>query len=1052
MSKTLTLKNLSLKDIKQAVKADSYITGQIDKSVDVVKNAQLAFNEQAGDEQYHEIKIFRTIKGALAKFEASISEFVETSNGSAVVSDTLTQSTDKFDIIITVNNRMTPAFATTMAYLAQEYIINMALYYWWQPIKPALAKDYAAAAESNLIDVKRCLAKSAPYASVTSYNDITGTVTPIETEQTEPSEPGGDTSGGGGDTPEPENPQVLYIVGNASVLNPPHQIDGNANITTDQTIHAWLAGVSDGSLSYQTSGSGEVGITQNHDIYYITPVSGTVLITFYYGSHTWTLVVTKQEQVELVSPNISWPASEYSTNTEGYVENFPLNNPHNVPVSYSSSDENGEIAIIDPFGVITILGPGTCTITATSTATNTYSSQTVSFTLTVTEPQSDEPSEPGGGDDPNTGDDPNNGNNESEIVYPTVLYKIGSAGSVQMTAGTPVSITTDDEVLVAAYGGSGGTFSCQASGSGEANVEDEGENSLGYYTFAITPLSGTKTLTFSYADRTWVVNLTRETEQSGSNQGEPLIDPNLSWSADSFTATAAGVASGAPTLNNPSSLEDVLYETTNPAVATINQNGVLTIVGNGTCTVTAYVQETEDHLGDEAQYTLTVNIPAAVTPESPELSWSTNAYHATGTGAQASAPTLTNPHNVTVNYSSSDTSVATVNQNGEVTVLGYGYATISAVSEATNEYESQTVSYQIDNFPRVAIVNNGVEDFNSADVYLQKGQTASFAVHNGTLSSVYANYTTAASGVNTLEITQNGNNATIKALDFGTDNSNTALVMVYFRMAEQTTGGDPIYTAILIHVIGPYAPDGTYRNLNQGDTDTITIGGAQITSVVSSNPTALSATTTGGDTVQISALAGATAGESAKVTIVCNNYQANTFEVNYKVWPAAQAVTLPQDVIGDLDVVSVNPPAVNHTTEFVNRSNTEKIADQYLILCAGIPMTSQANTDYVQNLPMVHLSWDNNQNKYVIRAVTKYGVSTEDYCYYVATDYNVSETTAPENTATSQLIAQVAAAALQHYGFTGDNAPVIGSALQLQQGENVSPIPPTTHIVIPSNS
>lgn len=838
----------------------------------------------------------------------------------------------------------------------------MALYYWWQPIKPALAKDYAAAAESNLIDVKRCLAKSAPYASVTSYNDITGTVTPIETEQTEPSEPGGDTSGGGGDTPEPEDPQVLYIVGNASSLNPPQQIDGNANITTDQTIHAWLAGVSDGSLSYQTSGSGEVRIIQNHDTYDITPVSGTILITFYYGSHTWTLVVTKQEQeqVELVSPNISWPASEYSTNTEGYVENFPLNNPHNVPVSYSSSDENGEIARIDPYGVITIIGPGTCIITATSTATNTYSSQTVSFILTVTEPQSDEPSEPGGGDDPNTGDDPNNGNNEPEIVYPTVLYKIGSAGSVQMTAGTPVSITTDDEVLVAAYGGSGGTFSCQASGSGEANVEDEGENSLGYYTFAIIPLSGTKTLTFSYADRTWVVNLTRETEQSGSNQGTS-------------------------------------------------------------------------------------------SPVSPELSWSANAYHAAGTGAQANAPTLTNPHSVAVTYSSSDTSVATVNQNGEVTVLGYGYANISAVSEATNEYESQTVSYQIDNFPSVAIVNNGVEDFNSADVYLQKGQTASFAVHNGTLSSVYANYTTAASGVNTLEITQNGNNATIKALDFAT-NSDTALVMVYFRMAGQTTGGDPIYTAILIHVIGPYAPDGTYRNLNQGDTDTITIGGAQITSVVSSNPTALSATTTGGDTVQISALAGATAGESAKVTIVCNNYQANTFEVNYKVWPAAQAVTLPQDVIGDLDVIRINPPAANHTTEFVNRSNTEEIADQYLILCAGIPMTSQANTDYVQNLPMVHLSWDSNQNKYVIRAVTKYGVSTEEYCYYVATDYNVSETTAPENTATSQLIAQVAAAALQHYGFTGDNAPVIGSALQLQQGENVSPIPPTTHIVIPSNS
>jgi len=72
--RTLQL-TLHAKDIKLAVKADTYITGQIDKSSDMVKNAALAYNEQAGDESYHEVKLYRTMRGAVSKFEAAMAEF-----------------------------------------------------------------------------------------------------------------------------------------------------------------------------------------------------------------------------------------------------------------------------------------------------------------------------------------------------------------------------------------------------------------------------------------------------------------------------------------------------------------------------------------------------------------------------------------------------------------------------------------------------------------------------------------------------------------------------------------------------------------------------------------------------------------------------------------------------------------------------------------------------------------------------------------------------------------------------------------------------------------
>jgi len=175
---TLTL-TLNGGDIKKAVKADTYITGQIDKSTDMVKNAALAYNEQAGDDPYHEVKLYRTMKGAVGKFEANMAEYVDPGSGNVAVSDTLTSDTSdgNFNIVIPVGSRFHDAFATTISTLAQEYIINMMLYSWWQSIKTALAKDYYQFAQESLEMVRKTLSKTPPETSMESYNDVTGNVT-----------------------------------------------------------------------------------------------------------------------------------------------------------------------------------------------------------------------------------------------------------------------------------------------------------------------------------------------------------------------------------------------------------------------------------------------------------------------------------------------------------------------------------------------------------------------------------------------------------------------------------------------------------------------------------------------------------------------------------------------------------------------------------------------------------------------------------------------------------------------------------------------------------
>ena len=66
---------------------------------------------------------------------------------------------------------------------------------------------------------------------------------------------------------------------------------------------------------------------------------------------------------------------------------------------------------------------------------------------------------------------------------------------------------------------------------------------------------------------------------------------------------------------------------------------------------------------------------------------------------------LTNPNNLTVTYSSSEEGVATVDANGEVTVLGAGTTIITASSEETDEFEAGEASYTLTVSNNVTVID-----------------------------------------------------------------------------------------------------------------------------------------------------------------------------------------------------------------------------------------------------------------------------------------------------------------------------------------------------------
>ncbi|MBO4613440.1 MAG: hypothetical protein J5671_09790 [Bacteroidaceae bacterium] len=77
------------------------------------------------------------------------------------------------------------------------------------------------------------------------------------------------------------------------------------------------------------------------------------------------------------------------------------------------------------------------------------------------------------------------------------------------------------------------------------------------------------------------------------------------------------------------------------------------------------------------------------------LSWGKASTSVTLGGDYANIPTLQNSNNLPITCTTSNDSVATVTNAGEINVVGAGKAVISAIFEGNDEYEAQTVSFEL---------------------------------------------------------------------------------------------------------------------------------------------------------------------------------------------------------------------------------------------------------------------------------------------------------------------------------------------------------------------
>lgn len=163
--------NLVKSLIIEAVKAETYIKGEIDKASAQGTN-KFAYNEQAGDDEYHERKLIRTMNTALGELKGLLSSYLNNSGNN--IADNITSGTDATDndvifIELNVSDRFNKAYSDPLAKLCSKYIEDKMLVLWWGAINPNQAAFYSNLVVSDVDSIEKCFNKTAPSAPKIRY-------------------------------------------------------------------------------------------------------------------------------------------------------------------------------------------------------------------------------------------------------------------------------------------------------------------------------------------------------------------------------------------------------------------------------------------------------------------------------------------------------------------------------------------------------------------------------------------------------------------------------------------------------------------------------------------------------------------------------------------------------------------------------------------------------------------------------------------------------------------------------------------------------------------
>lgn len=398
-----------------------------------------------------------------------------------------------------------------------------------------------------------------------------------------------------------------------------------------------------------------------------------------------------------------------------------LYNPNQLSgIVYTSSST--DVATVDDKGSITPVAPGSTTITASFAGDGIYEPASASYTLTYDDDRNDV-KDLGFGFSAATADAIYG---DATVNAPTLsMGKLAGAKIKYSSSATDVAIVDEtsgavtikgvgETVVKASFDGDDDTKPGSTSYTLTVSQKEVkltwGETSFTYDGNTHVPMATATGLVGSDAcivtvtgEQTNAGNYTATASALSNNNYKLPADNTKAFSISKADATVIfssktvdakmGASFTAPTAtSNPAGLT-LTYSSSATSVATVDvSTGAVTLVAEGSTTITATFAGNNNYNTASDSYTLTVAKADAV---SSELSFASETAIATYGDASVASPALSNPHQLPLTWSSSKEEVAMVNASGVVTIVGAGETVISAAFAGNDTYTAKTISYTL---------------------------------------------------------------------------------------------------------------------------------------------------------------------------------------------------------------------------------------------------------------------------------------------------------------------------------------------------------------------
>ena len=287
---------------------------------------------------------------------------------------------------------------------------------------------------------------------------------------------------------------------------------------------------------------------------------------------------------------LAYEEKEHTANVGEDFTEPALTNPNSLTVTYSSS--NTALATVDATtGEVSILAAGKVTITASSAADATYAAGSASYNIIITDPSLAVATLPFYFDGKKADIEGTAGMTQSNLgtdytAAPYLKFNEEGAWAIVQFDSEPGEFS----FLLKQNGNSVGTFTVYESANGEDYTPIWSGGDLGGNAKSAT-IEPTLSATARY------VKFEYTTKPSGTNYGLGSIsiqkadhraEAGIAWNPATVSLTV-GDAFTTPTFNNPNGLSGITFASSNETLATVDNEGAITLVSGktGTATITA---------------------------------------------------------------------------------------------------------------------------------------------------------------------------------------------------------------------------------------------------------------------------------------------------------------------------------------------------------------------------------------------------------------------------------------------------------------------------------